>query len=220
MDIKKWGKRRVAIAASIAFVCGCGARSEMAEIETTAPASTPSSCPDDGGAGGGDGFWGCVVQAYDVNGADLGPTHLTLPEVPPGGGASSIEGYWVVGFNIAIWGGDGESHSIQVWGGDIDTLFCGKSLSLQPLMEAGPDTATLRWWGAATDYWASTSGTLHVIAFEPGVKLEPRPIHIEIHGASMAPGITEPGSGPNHATGTFTADLSCRLKKFGYVPPN
>lgn len=203
------------VAASIAFVCACGARSE---IETAGPANTTSpsspSCPDDSGAGGA-AIPGCVLQAYEVSGADLGPTTLTIPE-------SGIENsYWLEGWNIAVVGGDGNGHWFQIWGDGIDALACGESLSLDPTTNVeGQEHAVLRWWGTATDYWASTSGTLDVIAYEAPVGLEKRPIHFEIHGASMAPGGTEPGSAPNHATGAFTADLSCRLEKFLHVPPN
>lgn len=120
---------------------------------------------------------------------------------------------------LAIYGEDGDNHFVRIASRHIDTLFCGESLPLQPLNAPGPGTVVLQWSGTGTDYWSSTSGTLDVIELEPGGKEDTRPIHVEIHGAPMVPGGTEPFSAPNHATGTFTADVSCRLEYFEYVPP-
>lgn len=217
---EKWWERRVPLAMSIVFLCACGARSELAEIGMPDPASAPSSCPHDGGAGG-DGFRGCVLHGYDVDGAALEPTLLTIPEVLPGA-SNPVEGYWLVGSHLGIGGADGEDHYFSITGNDVDTLFCGKSLSLDRLMNMSePNHAVLLWWTTGTDYWETTSGTIEVIAFEPGtMKFERRPIHLEIHGAKMAPGLPTPGGATNHATGTFTADVSCRLEGFQYIPPD
>ncbi|MDC3961718.1 hypothetical protein [Polyangium jinanense] len=220
MGTKKRGEGRVVIAASIAFVCACGARSEF-ETTGPVPAGTTSSCHDDGGAGGEaevPEVPGCVLHASNVSGADLGPTTLTIPESLPG--TSPIEGYWTVGWALAIVGKAGDGRWFQLWSHDLDALACGKPLPLVPTMnEAGQNHVLLRWATSTAD-WTSASGTLDVVAYEPGVSVEQQPIHIKVHGASMAPRPAELGNPSNDATGTFTADLSCRLEKFWHIPPN
>lgn len=213
------GARRRGIAALLVFVCACGARPEF-ETTGPAPAGTSSSCHDDGGAGGeveAPEVPGCVLHAFNVSGADLGPTTLTIPESPPG--PSPIEGYWTVGSALAIVGKAGDGRWFQLWSHDLDSLACGKSLPLVASNdEAGQGHVVLRWGATSTDFWASASGTLDVIAYEPGESMEQRPIHLEIRGAAMVPGPAELGSASNQATGTFTVDLSCRLEKFWHIP--
>jgi hypothetical protein len=217
MDAKNPVESRVVIAASIAFVCACGARSEL---ETMDPAATPSSCPDDGDAGGEAEVPGCVFRASHISGADLSATTLIIPESPPGPN-NLIGGAWIPGLLFGIGGEDGNGHWFRLGGRDVDALACGKSLPLGPTMnEPLQNHVSLTWGEGPTSYWTSTSGTLDVIAYEPGVSLEQRPIHVEVYGAPMAPGPDVLGSAPNNATGTFTADLSCRLEKFWHIPHN
>jgi hypothetical protein len=217
MDAKNPVESRVVVAASIAFLCACGARSE---VETTGPAATPSS-GDHGCDVEEAEIPGCVLHASHVNGADLGPMTLTITEAPPGLNNYLVDGYWVEGSTFSIHGKAGGKFgggpSFRLWSNDVDALACGTSLPLGT-NEAGQDHVVLRWWATGTDYWESTSGTLDVVAYEPGVSLEQRPIHVEVHGAPMAPGPPTLGGAPNNATGTFTVDLSCRLEKFWHIP--
>ncbi|TKD03965.1 hypothetical protein [Polyangium fumosum] len=223
MGTKKRGGGRVAIAASIAFVCACGARSEIETMGPAPAASTTSSCHNNGDAGeGGEAqVPGCVLLASHINGADLDPTTLTMPESSPPG-PHPVVGYWdVVDNSLSIVGHTGKGPWFQLWSNDIDALACGKSLPLVPTMsEAVQNHVFLMWATAGATWWASATGTLHVVAYEPSASTEQRPIHIEIHGASMVPGPTEVGSPTNHASGTFTADLSCRLEEFWNVAFN
>jgi len=151
----------------------------------------------------------CVIHIYDVDGAEPGPSTLTVP--------APRDGYWLASFNLALVGTDDDGHTFQLWGEDIDTLGSGDALPLVPTVNDGGDGArvVLRWFlpGAI---WASTSGTLVVVAYEPGPPDEPQPAHFEVVGAQMAPS-PEQGTGEamaGDATGTFTMDLSCRVEKF------
>ena len=204
---------RVAIA--LALLCGCGARSEIESAGAASEARTPETCHDGGGVPG------CVLHAYDVDGADLGATTLSILEDSAPGSTASLDGYWIVGLYLTVYGGDGEDRYLQIKGDQIDALTSGSSLPLAQAADGlGPNYAAVSWWGTGTDYWTSTTGTLDVVAFDasPSATQEVRPIQLEACGVPMSPAPDIPGSAPNHATGTFTMDLSCRLEKFQYIP--
>lgn len=144
---------------------------------------------------------------------------LTIPETSPTGDA--MDGYWIIGSTFAVYGGDGKDHFLQLWSDNVDSLVCGKSLSLVPASDgAGPDEVVLRIWGTGTDFWASSAGKLEVIEYEQSTSFEKRPLRLQITGASMIVGPTPEGSAPNMATGTFTADVSCWLESFENIPQN
>lgn len=199
-------ERALAIAASITCLCACGARSALETSElsssgtTSTTSTTASSCHEDPDAGTPSTYRGCVLRAYDPQGAILDVTTLDVPEPP-------VEGYWVG--NIAIVG-SGEGAWFQLWADKIEALGCGMSFPLQPYWtEQFVNQVFLR-WAQANGEWTSAAGTMEVIAYQPGGELSQRPIHVEIHGARMEPH-PETSSG---ATGSFSLDLSCRLDRF------
>ncbi len=196
---------RAVVAASIAFLCACGARSE---VDATDPAATPSSGNHDCDVDEWVEPPGCILHAYNISGAELGPTTLTFPESPA---VFGVPGYWTDSV-IGVVGKDGDGRWFQLWGDPGDGPVCGRSLPLVPTMaETHPQKALLRWALPAAQ-WTSTSGTLEVIANEPDTYPEKRPIRFEVHGAPMAPSPEQPGD----ATGMFTVDLSCRLETFWF----
>ena len=90
-------------------------------------------------------------------------------------------------FNLALSGSATDGRSFQLWGDDIASLCSGDSLPLVPTTQGGHGARVVLRWSLSNAIWASTSGTLDVIAYEPGTVGETRPAHFEVHGARMAP---------------------------------
>jgi len=205
------------VMALAALACSCGGRSDLdtpAPVASTAPPKPTSTCPYEQN----DEPPGCVLQATDVNGADIGPTLLKINDSSPG--STSIEGYWIGGSTFALVGRDGNGRWFQFWG-NAETLACGTKVPLSTATNDGDNGQILLRWGAnSADFWISDSSELEIIAYEPISVTGPTPIRFEARDVSMVPGPTEPGSAPNHSTGTFTGNVSCRIENFWYIAPN
>ncbi|HRI72746.1 MAG TPA: hypothetical protein PK156_51270, partial [Polyangium sp.] len=109
--------------------------------------------------------FGCVLRASEVNGADIGPTSMTIIESPPAG-PRSINGYWVSGSDFVIVGKDGSGDWFQLRSNNLELSALGCDKSLPFVSHAAQDGVMLRWGSTATDFWVSNSGSLDIVAFE------------------------------------------------------